>query len=374
MKQVKQLSGFTLIELMVSMAIGLFLVAGVITIMLDSKENFLLEQELSYIQENARFAIDELSYDIRMAGYTGCSQEGELSNTVDDPASSDWKFASTGIVGYEQGDADVPIEFAADVTSSTDVLIINRGEPNEAVTVSSHNTGSQQINLSSDGDFEDGEILVIASANCSHMAIFQKTEPTAADANYIRHQTSGASPGNCHSALSNSSGTNYAGYDCSATPAGGELGLSYPAGSTIMRFSSNAYFVKNSPNTGLPSLFRETLVAVGSSATSQSREFVSGVEDFQIIYGVDNDATADNTIDRYYSAANITDLVGDVGNGYVGWDRVLSARFTLILRSMRPVYAENTSVNLGDGDIFNDRYMRQKVSSTVKIRNRVAGA
>lgn len=372
MKNTKKQAGFTLVELLVSMAIGLFLVTGVITVMLDSKENFLLEQELAYIQENARFAMDELSYDVRMAGFTGCSNEGELTNTITG-SSADWKYDSIGVIGYEEGDAGVPAEFSADVVTDTDVLIINRGEPNDIVTVSTHSPSTQTITLSSAGSFEAGELLVIASANCGNMAIFQKTGPAAADATTIEHKTAGATPGNCRTALSNSAATNYAGYDCSAPPGAAELGVAFSAGSTIMRYSSNAYFVRTSPATGLPALFKQTLTGASGTATSQQLELISGVEDFQILYGVDNDATPDGDIDRYFSAATITSKVATAANSYVAWDRVLSARITLVLRSMRPAYAENTAVDLGDGDTYNDRFMRQKVSSTVQIRNRASG-
>lgn len=372
MKIEKNQIGFTLVELLVSMAIGLFLVTGVISVMLDSKENFLLEQELAYIQENARFAMDELAYDVRMAGYTGCSLEGELTNTVDNPAASNWKYSSLSLVGYEQGNSNVPSEFAADVKAGTDVIIVHRGEPNETVTVESHTPSNNKIVLTDGGNFEVGELLVIASANCGNMAIFQKTGPADPDSTEVLHANSGTTPGNCYHALSGPSGTNFPAYDCSSVPASGD-GLSYPSGSTIMRYLSNAYYVKTSPATGLPTLFKQTLVASGGAASSQARELISGVEDLEIVYGVDNDATPDDTVDRYLSASSITAQVGASGNSYVAWDRVISARITLVLRSMREVFPQATSVDLGDGDTFNDRFMRQKISSTVRIRNRAEG-
>ena len=365
-------SGYTLIELLVSMAIGLFLMSGVITVMLDTKVNFLMSEEISYIQESARFAMDELSYDIRMAGYMGCNSEGELSNTLND---NSWPYLSRGLIGFEQGDAGIPTEFKNDVSAGTDVLIINRGDPVNKAIVESHNPPAATIHLTDVADFKTGEILVIASANCEQMAIFQRSGPNSSNSKQIVHNTGNSvSPGNCHKALSRPVSDGYAAYDCSSAPGPSDKGYEYPPGSTIMRFSSNAYFVKKSPATGLLSLFKQTLTVSGGSAKTVAREVTSGIEDLEVIYGVDKGNSPDNVVDQYYSAVSITDVKADAGNGYVGWDRVIAVRITMVLRSARVSFPKNTLVNLGDGDIFNDRYMRQKVSSTIKIRNRVEGA
>ncbi len=52
----------------------------------------------------------------------------------------------------------------------------------------------------------------------------------------------------------------------------------------------------------------------------------------------------------------------------------MSARVTLIMRSTRELFNENTAVDLGEGYTFNDRFMRQKVTTTIRIRNRGLGA
>jgi type IV pilus assembly protein PilW len=65
--------GLTLTEIMVALTISTILMAGVFTIMSSSKRTYALQNELSELQENARFVVDELSWEIRMAGYQGCS-------------------------------------------------------------------------------------------------------------------------------------------------------------------------------------------------------------------------------------------------------------------------------------------------------------
>lgn len=362
--------GLSLIELLVSMTVGLFILSGVVAIVGNSKTQFIHEEDISYIQENARFAIDQIAYDVRMAGYFGCSAKGELTNSVDDSTdASNWFLSSNGIRGFEIGDSDFPAELTSTISAGTDVLIVNRAEPNDAIQVSSHNPSSATIHLTASTTMERGDVLLIASPTCSNMAIFQMTGPTSSNPSHVNHSSGGSvSPGNCHKALSS-------GYDCDSSPHPSFSGATYPPGSFLMEFVSHAYFVRESDTTGIPSLYRQTLVNSSNAATTEAQELVSGVEDLEIIYGVDTNATdPDGIVDRYYSADQITALTAASGTAWVGWDRVMSARVTLIMRSTRELFNENTAVDLGEGYTFNDRFMRQKVTTTIRIRNRGLGA
>jgi type IV pilus assembly protein PilW len=61
--------GFTLIEMMIAMLIGVFLMAGVIQIFLSAKQAYRLQENLSRLQENGRLAMDGITKDMRMTGY-----------------------------------------------------------------------------------------------------------------------------------------------------------------------------------------------------------------------------------------------------------------------------------------------------------------
>lgn len=61
--------GMSVIELMVSMLIGLFLMAGIIQLFIGTKNTYRQVDASARIQENARFALDFLGNGIRMAGY-----------------------------------------------------------------------------------------------------------------------------------------------------------------------------------------------------------------------------------------------------------------------------------------------------------------
>lgn len=69
----KLTAGFTLLELLIAMAMGIVVMSGVVSVLVVSKSNYVTERELATLQENARFAIRFLTQEIQMAGYNGCN-------------------------------------------------------------------------------------------------------------------------------------------------------------------------------------------------------------------------------------------------------------------------------------------------------------
>ena len=61
--------GLSLLELMIGMTIGLFITAVAITYMVSSSRAFRTQDDEGRIQENARFSLDFLTYNIRLAGF-----------------------------------------------------------------------------------------------------------------------------------------------------------------------------------------------------------------------------------------------------------------------------------------------------------------
>jgi type IV pilus assembly protein PilW len=61
--------GFTLIELLVAVSVGIILLGGLIQIFIMTRNNYRVQQGLNYMQENLRFAVGELGYSARMAGF-----------------------------------------------------------------------------------------------------------------------------------------------------------------------------------------------------------------------------------------------------------------------------------------------------------------
>jgi type IV pilus assembly protein PilW len=69
-----------------------------------------------------------------------------------------------------------------------------------------------------------------------------------------------------------------------------------------------------------PSLFRMTLNSTGGWTT---QELVEGVDNLQVLYGIDTDVAPDYAVNAFVTADKVTD-----------WDRVIAVRLSLLLRSI----------------------------------------
>ena len=68
----KSQKGLTLIELMIAVFLSIFIVGAMISVFGNSKQNYRLNENMSRLQENARFAVSFIARDIRMADYHAC--------------------------------------------------------------------------------------------------------------------------------------------------------------------------------------------------------------------------------------------------------------------------------------------------------------
>ena len=58
-------AGFTLIELMISLLLGLSVIAGISELFLQSQKTYKAQRSLSYMMEDGRYALEVLSKEVR---------------------------------------------------------------------------------------------------------------------------------------------------------------------------------------------------------------------------------------------------------------------------------------------------------------------
>lgn len=152
MRRPRLSEGFTLIELLVAMVIGLVLLGGLVTLMVNSKKNYAQQDYSARLQENARFAMQFLSYDIRMAGYFGCS-----NNIVG--------------VGHEAQDVE---RFEGGSNSHGDTVTIVYANPEHGIELNSYDPSNADIwsvdTIPEDWGDEDDEIDLVV-ADCGGASI-----------------------------------------------------------------------------------------------------------------------------------------------------------------------------------------------------------
>ena len=70
--------GLSLVELMVALAIGTFLLAGAITVFAKTRDLYRTNDDAARLQETARYAMSTIEADLRMANYWGLVSRADL--------------------------------------------------------------------------------------------------------------------------------------------------------------------------------------------------------------------------------------------------------------------------------------------------------
>ena len=72
-----QQHGFSLVEMMLAMALGLIVVTGIVQLFIGNSQSASVITGQARMQENARFAFEFISAAARRAGYFGCIRDAD---------------------------------------------------------------------------------------------------------------------------------------------------------------------------------------------------------------------------------------------------------------------------------------------------------
>lgn len=316
-------AGFGLVELMIAMTVGLILLGGVGYLYLGSRSAFRTTDNLSRMQENARYALDVMSRDIRMAGYAGCGNMASmtmktLANPPVPPMGPD-----NALIGYNGGSGWTNPTTISRV-AGTDVLAVMgafSGGVNLAGNLAPQNS-NVQINGNPDG-FAAGDVLIVT--NCVNADVFKATTVSTSGGTIITVSHS------------NSSNT------------GNRVGT-YGPDAFVMRINQYSYFI------GINTASNRALYRVGLSG--QPEELVEHVHDLQLRYGVDTNG--DGGVDSYSDSPPT-------------WRQVVSVTINLLMRSPdENISTAQQAVKFNNGTYSaSDRRLYQVYSATVGVRNRL---
>lgn len=321
-KKYKQ-TGFSLVEIMVALLISLILLSGVIQVYIGNKQTYKLNEALARTQENARFAIEEITRQVRMAGYMGCANLTNITpNIIAGNPPADLQFSlSEAVVGTD----NVAAGNTWNATTGTDVITVRKAATQGANLVGNLGAVNANIQVAQNaGGWLAGSILFIT--DCQSADIFRATNVSA-----------GASPVTMAHASSNNTSNN--------------LSKPYGPGTRVMSFESLTFFIRNSA-AGVPALFWRDL-------NGNDTELIEGVENMQILFGEDTDSNGNP--DRYVvaSAANMAN--------------VKSVRLSLLMQSIEDnvLTAPQPFTYNGVTTTPTDNRYRQVFTSTISIRNRM---
>lgn len=338
-----QQQGMSLVEALVALAIGLLLTTGVVQVFSGTKQAYRTQDALARLQENGRFAMQFITYDTRMATYLGCIKNTTYSNVLN-VSTTPWYYdLKTGFMGYDSSGTTNPAGVTG-IRSGTDSITLVYADTRDSFQVSGHAvvSGKGYFTLEQNHDFRLGDILT--ASDCFHTAVFQMTK---LESQKVEHRSGAETPGNSSTNASN------LGYQ------GGAF-----TGGNVSRLYSAVYYVGTGAS-GEPALMRRRL---GTNSTSpatlgDAEELVEGVENMQILYGLDN--TGDQQADEYRTANQLNSST---------WPQVVSIRIDLLLRSVedRVTPQHQTYTYNGTETTATDYRLRQVFSVTVGVRNRLS--
>ena len=336
--------GFSLVELMVAVTIGLIILAAVSGIFVTSKSTYNTTDSLARLQENARFAVHYLSRDIRMAGFAGCLDDLKSVNSTINGSAFAFTNLSTPIEGFD-GDNVSPnnkwypsgsTSLPSGIKSGTDSVTLRFADDanNISITKAMPNT-SAELNISAVTGLADGDIVMLS--DCSSADIMQVTEVQTASLK-IQHNPGGSlTPGNSTQVLSKQ----------------------YAPPSKLLKFVTRTYFITVRAD-GVPVLMMQE-----NNGTAQ--ELIEGVEHMQVLYGKDTDATADGVPNVYLRAGQAGLTTAD------HWTRVHSVRIALLMRTVtgKEEYTNSEPYPVLDKTITapGDRHHRRVFTFTLQPRN-----
>jgi len=324
----RPMGGFSLVELMVAMIISLLLLGGVIQIFTGTKNTFLSQEGHSRLQENARFALGRMSEDIGAAGYLGCLDS-------DAPVSPFRNDLANKAIGSAY-DFAAPI-FGTDgigVNGSDTITIRRAGSAGSIRLTAPMQTSVSDIQLDNTSVAYNAlqifDVLVVG--DCGTASVFMITNDPTISGGTIKHAAAVVATSGPNNGQANIAGDleNLFGADTSSV-----------AGASLV--GSSTYEICASTSGAGTSLF---LNSNNCAAAIPANELVEGVQDMQILYGIDADAATAPGVERYLRADQIA---------VAQWDSIASVRMRLRF----------DNVNYAPGKMYT-----QDFTTTVRLRNR----
>jgi len=340
--------GMTLVELMVGMTVGLFVVLIAVSIFVSTRVLHSVGSASTRMSENGRLAMDVLQTDLRNAAFVGCrpllndapvivllgGNGGFLTSSAglsgNRGTGNDFAPALTGpLAALPAASAPLPTSDVISLRVPADMAGLGIVAPMPSTLAAPQVAASSPTNTLAAGD-------IVLVASCKASTMFQVTEPDPAATGVLTHGLGGGFvPGN----------------------ATADLQQRFRSDATVYKMETRHYFVAPSVlRPGTNSLWR--FVVPGSTSPE---EVASGVDRLLITYGVDGGVAAGSqNVDHYATADAVT-----------SWDKVIAVRLQMLIATAKDnVTRTSQSVDFaGSAIAFDDRRLRTALTEVVTLRN-----
>jgi len=313
-------AGFSVVELMVAMLLSMTLGVAVVSVFVNNSHSFSQDDNVSRMQDDARFALQELAFEISMAGHYGelhvpaiVTPDANLSIGVDcGPAGEvNWMYRTV-----EAGSGETHSIAAIDNATNAAVL-------------ASHSC------------FSSGEVL-------EGTDVVSIKRVAGAEAGALR-------AGGVYLRTNGTVGLLF------RAPFPGAPTVSIDPPRADWEFRPSIYYIRqfaNTPGDGIPTLCRKVLRGAGPNMTTEC--LATGIENLQVEYGIDT--TEDGHPNVYLPSPSLADIQG-----------VVSARIFLLARTtdIDTRYANDKTYSISNAPDYlpGDSFHRRVFSTSVTIQN-----
>jgi type IV pilus assembly protein PilW len=295
----KKITGVTLVELLITTVLALMLLLAANYFYMASKSNFNIQSSYSRLQENGRFAAYYLSNYLGKAGYAGCFNlaTSNITNNISSPSAA---FTNTyPVQGYDGLASSYSPTLSTAITGTpvfnSDVVTIHTTSNTPMLLTASMSTRSQSLTLNNTQNITQGQPVVIT--DCNTADLFMATNGTSST--QITHN--GTLNQNAN------------------------LSMAYSVNAEVLATHYYAYYVRN---TGRVNANNNPIYAlVQEDENNTITELVEGVEQMQILYAVNTDATSGPN--SYQTAVQV--------NTSNNWNNVVGMQISLLISSIESV-------------------------------------
>lgn len=306
--------GFTLTEMLVAMVISLVLVGGAIVMLSNSSDVSRETSNTIALTERLRLAIDQMAYDIRMAGFTGCSRDVVVKNNIHDNQignSNKLLVTTSGLEGLKKSSGTTYKWLPSDTSKSSDLslatdadngLTIRYVEATRSTPTKADASVSDDIVIASDSAsrYSVGDILAVT--NCQTTDIFVLSSAPS-DAGAGKKGLSHKITGNRFNKTD-------------------DLQSTYKQGSFVGRAIFKRYYIGEFQDE--PTLMVRQPTFKENKLVEEELPLAIGIQSMSILYGVDTTAGGDGKPDTYKEASAMSSS---------DWSSIISLRYTLTARS-----------------------------------------
>ncbi len=372
-------AGLSLVELMIALVLGLFIIAAVIQVFSSSRLTYSMSDGLARAQENARFAMEIVNRDLRMSGGSAICAGAPLEPTIwvdpdDMPEVAALLDGQMSLLGWEYGNSgadddfelDTAIEFgqASDwsdgqsglpeflqdrALAGSDVLGVRNMHASDSDITGCNNNNINAANIGTCSRANDGDNPPLAHG--VHQGDLWAVVDCGGGFMDVCRQTNAGSATNLNCAAGGGN----------ISKGGDSWDIKYANQTELYRPEVTYFYVGESQRTaGRRALFR-AINCHGSNIAAGCRveELVEGVESLQLFFRVDGD-------DNLYAADSVP------GND---WEPVRAAAVNVIVSSPTEVDSavreQTFSLDAGLTVSVEDRHIREVYSNTVAVRNRI---